>query len=192
MTVAISMMRCSSGLSPVISRSIQIRLSLRFTWAPERRMQCGSTQGTFQRSTAEHVQMCMKYHLPTLAIDVHGHTVAGQSMLAGETLRRQQQAADELAVLVREVVQRRDVRFGNHEAMERRLGVNVLEGQDALVLVDSLGGELTRDDLAKQARWVRRHHRPPSPAESISRRPLSARARVPPSMYSSSPPTGTP
>ena len=86
------------------------------------------------------------------------------------------------------------MRLRDDEAMKRRLRMNVLEREDRVVLVDTIGGNLARDDLAEQAASGRQ---PSSrallrPADSISRRPLSARASVPPSMYSSSPPTGTP
>ncbi len=54
-----------------------------------------------------------------------------------------------LLVLGTEIVQRRAVDLRNHEAMERRLRMNVLEREQRLGLVDSIRRNLARDDLAK-------------------------------------------
>src|SRR6185503_2400930 len=182
------MMRFASGSRPVISRSIQIRFSLRLTTASL------SPQRAFQRSPAEHVEVDVKDDLPALAIHVHRNAVTGQAMLRGEPLRRQQQTTDEGALLRREVVERRDVNLRHDQTVKRRLRMNVLECEHGFVFVQPLSGQLPRNDLAEQAGRVRHgHHCPPSlPAASMARRPVSARASVPASMYSSSPPTGTP
>jgi len=53
--------------------------------------------------------------------------------------------------LVRHLVSGRDVRFGNDENVDRRLGRDVVEGVDGLVLVHFFGGDHPCDDLTKQA-----------------------------------------
>ena len=53
--------------------------------------------------------------------------------------------------LVRHLVSGCDVRFGNDENVDGRLGRDVVEGVDGLVLIDFFGGDHTLDDLTKQA-----------------------------------------
>ena len=44
-----------------------------------------------------------------------------------------------------------DVFFGDHQKMHRRLGIQVVEGQEFPILVDLPGGDLTLDDFTKYA-----------------------------------------
>src|SRR5262252_1639159 len=130
--------------------------------------------------------------LAAFATHVHRDPITGQRRVGGDALRREQQRPDQLLVAGTEIVQRRTVNFGDYEAMKRSLRVNVLERKQCLGLVDTARRYVARDDLAEQAiRIVVAHARPPG-TDSISRRPRSARDSVPLSMYSSSPPTGTP
>src|SRR4051794_4877015 len=99
-TVAISMTRSLSGLSPVISRSIQIKLSLRFTSASGVRLaQCAG-----ERPAAEHVQVNVEDDLAAFAPDVHCDAIARQRRVGGDAFRRQQQRPDQVLVTGTEVV----------------------------------------------------------------------------------------
>ena len=68
--------------------------------------------------------------------------------------------SDDLGVLRREVEDGRDVLFGNHEDVSRRLGIDVLDGDASLVLMHLGRGDRPFDDLAEQAILV--HRRAPS------------------------------
>src|SRR5262245_5057920 len=148
MTVAISMMRSRSGSSPVISRSIQIRFSFRFT-ATLSVSPRALAKRAFERTTTQHVQMDVKHDLAAFPIDVHDHAIARQSVISRKTFRGKQEAADQCGMIRIEVVQRGDVSLRNDEPMNRRLRMDVLEGDDRVVLVDTIRRQLARHDLAK-------------------------------------------
>ena len=63
-------------------------------------------------------------------------------MVRGKALGRQQQCANEIALFGREIVQRSPVRLRDHESVERRLRMNVLEGENPVVVVEAIGGKL--------------------------------------------------
>src|SRR5690606_13417943 len=148
-----------------------------------------SPERSLERPTAQNVQMRVEDDLTALLVHVHRDAVAGQPVLRREALRGEQQRAGEASVTGRKIVQRREMPLRYHERVKRRLRMNVLEREQRVVLVETLGGNLSRDDLAEKA--VRLVH-PRCSCASILRRPANARESVPPSMNSSSPPTGTP
>ena len=116
-----------------------------------------STERTLHRPAAEHVQVRVEDDLPAFAIDVHRDTVARQPVLARRcACAVEQQRANELASAARvKSLSVATMRLRDHEAMKRRLRMNVLEREDRVVLVDSIGGKLARHDLAEQAIRVR-------------------------------------
>ena len=54
-------------------------------------------------------------------------------------------------ILGSEVVEAGEVASRDDQHVRRRLRIDVIEGDDAVVLVDDGCGDLTRDDLAEQA-----------------------------------------
>ena len=97
--------------------------------------------------------MDMKDCLAGIAIGVEDRSVAArrQAAFAGDSGRPPHQFADEPVVLGAELVERRDMPFRYDQHVGRRLRVDVVEGDDAIVLVDQRRGNLTPDDFAEQA-----------------------------------------
>ena len=75
----------------------------------------------------------------------------GDALLSGKLPRDQVDMAYEGGVIVSEVVRAADVLAGNDEDMDRRLGVDILERDDPLVLVDDRTRYLPGYDIAEEA-----------------------------------------
>src|SRR5690606_154725 len=52
-----------------------------------------------------------------------------------------------------------DVKFRNHQQMHRRMRLNIMKGEDVVVLVHFFGGQFAARDLAENAARVERTHR---------------------------------
>ena len=95
----------------------------------------------------------MKDCLTRSAIRVEQRTVAGLRKPA--LLCDERGAADELAdnliVFGPDVIERRDVPLRHDQDVRRRLRVDVVERENAIVLVDDARGYLPLDDFAEQA-----------------------------------------
>src|SRR5215470_12684734 len=89
--------------------------------------------------TAEHVHVQMLHFLPPDAPGIDDRPVAvGRALLAREAPRERENPSQNLGILQRRVRERSDMALRNHHEMHRRLRVDVLEGEDILVLVDLL------------------------------------------------------
>ncbi|MNY53708.1 hypothetical protein D3C86_1894880 [compost metagenome] len=62
-----------------------------------------------------------------------------------------------VTAIAREVRDRGDVLLRDHEDVDRRLGVDVAEGDGVIVLVDDLRRDLAGDDLAEETIGHLRH-----------------------------------
>src|SRR5215470_3305428 len=104
------------------------------------------------RSAAEQMQMNVKYGLAGVAVGVEDRPkAAGQPSLLGERGGPSDQLAHDAIVARLDVVQRCDMPLRHDEDMGRRLRIDVVEGEDAVVLVDDRSRHLALDDLAEKA-----------------------------------------
>jgi len=97
--------------------------------------------------------MDMEHRLTSVAVAVQDRPVPalGVAVLLGQCGRAADHHADKVVVVRSQIVQRRDVLARNDEDMKRRLGIDVLERDKILVLVDELTGDRASDDLTEQA-----------------------------------------
>ena len=106
------------------------------------------------RPPAEQMQMDVKNRLAGVAVGVEDRPKSAGRDAAG--LRDQRGAshhlADELVVVGGEIVERRDVPPRHDEDVGRRLRIDVVEGDDALVFEDDGGVDFVIHDRAEEAR----------------------------------------
>ncbi len=109
---------------------------------------------------------------PGVAIEDKPKSV-GQTPFPRDIGGLQVEMPDEGGVFRREVEDGRDMPFGNHQNMRRRLGIDVLDGDALLVLMNLGGGDRPFDDFAEEAILV--HQRAPRVEFYQSSRELRAR-----------------
>jgi PPOX class probable FMN-dependent enzyme len=99
------------------------------------------------------MEMDVKDRLTCVAVDVEHRPIAalGVPMFRGNRSAPSQHGANQMVVGRGQVVQRRDVPSWNHEHVERSLRVDVVEGDQFVVLVCELGRNVSSRNLAKQA-----------------------------------------
>jgi|TARA_R100000541_G_scaffold2163_2_gene7645 hypothetical protein len=99
----------------------------------------------------EHMHMDVMYRLTSKVVAVHDNPKAFlTALLFGQTLRgKKDMASEKLVVILTEVMQGCDVFLWNYQEMRRRLGRDVIEGDNLFVFIDLLRGEGPGDDLAK-------------------------------------------
>jgi len=93
--------------------------------------------------------MEMRHRLATIDPDVCHHPIPplGQALLASHLTHDPLQVPNEPLVVFGHVVQRRDRLFGDHQEMDRRLGMDVPERQRDVVLKEDRGRNLFSYDL---------------------------------------------
>jgi len=74
----------------------------------------------------------------------------GQTFLFCNVGRGDQQLRQEISVLVATVLYRRYMSFRDNKRMDRRLRINIVEGQRVIVFIDDLGGDGFLHDLTKE------------------------------------------
>src|SRR5271169_61404 len=95
--------------------------------------------------------MQMEYRLPRPRPDVVHRAVSVLDAALAPDLRRYELAvAKDLGVFWRGFLQSDDVPLGEDEHVSRRFGVDVLEGEHLVVLVNLLRGNLPGDNFAKE------------------------------------------
>ena len=101
----------------------------------------------------------MKDGLPRFAsvIDHHSISVFFQTFLRGNGFCNKEEVADELPVGDCNTMDVLNMLFRNNQRVRRRLGIDILECQGKVVLVNDLGGNLFFDDLAEKAVRIRAH-----------------------------------
>lgn len=72
-----------------------------------------------------------------------------KSFVPGYVSRCEEYASQDRGAVFGNLVQRGEVVFGDDEDVDRRLRIDVLEGQDFSVLEHDPGGDLFGDDLAE-------------------------------------------
>ena len=72
-------------------------------------------------------------------------------MLGGEVSRDHEEPAQQRSLIVTDIVQRRDMGFGNDDAVERRLWTDVLERENLFIFIDAIGRQLAGNDLTENA-----------------------------------------
>jgi hypothetical protein len=75
--------------------------------------------------------------------------VFGAALFFGQFLGLVEQSAGQGAILRFQFHDIPDMLFGNQEKMNRRLGGDVVEGQEFIILIDLLARNLPRDDFTK-------------------------------------------
>jgi hypothetical protein len=107
----------------------------------------------------------MKNSLPSTGANVHHSTVSVLNVALARDLRRNQvTAANHVGVFSLCVVQSRKMFLRDHQHVRRSLRLDVFKGEDMLVLINLLRGNLATDNAAEKAVAVRIGHRL-SPAE---------------------------
>jgi hypothetical protein len=76
-------------------------------------------------------------------------SVFSETFLLSDLPDFREQMADKIQLVFRDILQRSVVSFGNDQGVYGCLRVDVIEGEDALVIVDDLAGDLSVDDLAE-------------------------------------------
>jgi hypothetical protein len=107
---------------------------------------------------AQQVQMQMMDRLSAIVARIHNDPVASIKVQGTRNIcRSRHQQAQQRSILSNALCQRGNMLFGNDQQMRRSLRVDVRKYDAALILVDSVGWDGARDDLAKQA--IGRHGR---------------------------------
>src|SRR5438093_2801436 len=119
----------------------------------------GSTRRPRHLAPPQPMHMEVEDRLAALPAGVRHHPVAsfGNPFFLCHTGRRLQKTPQEGPIA--RVVQAADMPLGNHQHMDRRLRVDVLEREHLVVLQDDLGRNLPGADLAKET-IHRDAHRP--------------------------------
>jgi hypothetical protein len=99
------------------------------------------------------VQVDVKDRLPGLGVAIEDRAIAaiGKPVVFRDGGRATDHFPDQPIVGVPQIVQRRDVPSRDDEDVHRRLWVDVLEGDEMLVLMDDRCRDFPFDDLAEQA-----------------------------------------
>ena len=105
------------------------------------------------RAAAEDVQVDVEHRLPGVRVAVENRPVAPIGVTGSFRERRtpSHDLPDKAVIIGSELVEAGDMASRDDQHVRRCLRVDVLEGDDAVVLVDDGCGDLTRDDLAEQA-----------------------------------------
>ncbi len=90
-------------------------------------------------------------------IDDHPVTAFIKTPLGSDGLGNKEQVPDELTVRDNNAVNVGNMFFRHDERMDRRLGIDILKSDRILIFVDYCCGDLSFDDLAKQAVRSRAH-----------------------------------
>ncbi len=102
-------------------------------------------------SSSQHVQMQMNDRLSSVPAGVGHHPIArsGDPFLIGYLGRGLKETAQKGLIPRPGLAQGADMPFGDDQDMNRGLGVEVLEGQDLLILQDHLRRDLAGSDFAE-------------------------------------------
>jgi hypothetical protein len=78
-------------------------------------------------------------------------TVFPDSQVLGDLPGSEEDVAQEISFFFGDVIQRRDVLFGYDQNVDRCLRIDIIEGDDAIVLKNELSRNTLADNFAKQA-----------------------------------------
>ena len=103
-----------------------------------------------------HVQVKHGLSRPGTVIDVEPIGI-GNPLIHRDPVRRQQQVAQQQAIVLSGIRQHGDRLFGDDEDMDRGLGIDVPEGQTQVIFINDIGGDFAFDYLAEQGVGHRIH-----------------------------------
>jgi hypothetical protein len=107
------------------------------------------------RASAQQMQVKMMDSLPAVIARIHHHAISLLELLRARKFRRSRhQVAEQRLVLRQRSGLRDNMDLWNDEQVGRCLGIDVGKANAQLVFIDSVGWDVTRDDLAKQAVWT--------------------------------------
>ena len=97
--------------------------------------------------------MYMKDSLPGLGVAIEDRSISaiGDAVLGCQSRGSPHHLSNDAIVTMCQVVHARDVAPGHDQDVHRRLRIDVLEGDEAIVRIDDIPGNLTSNDSAKEA-----------------------------------------
>ena len=103
-------------------------------------------------SAGDNVKVDVIHLLSSFGTAVHADTVSSLAVARGlgDPSRGEQTATDVLDVAVLKRLNSRDVALRNHEHVQRRLRIDVLEREHAIVLVLDIGRTIPHDDATEE------------------------------------------
>ena len=103
-------------------------------------------------SLPEYVHVDVVDRLAAQVVAVHDDPEAVLAALFfGQPLRREKDVSGKrLVILLAEIVERGDVLLRDHQEVHGRLGRNIVEGDDLIVFINLVCGDVSRHDLAEQ------------------------------------------
>lgn len=106
-----------------------------------------------QRLAAQHVEVQVLYNLPGIFTDVGNHAVAGADNTFGlsNLLHGGKQAPKHGGILSAQIMRRCKMLLRDHQHMNGRLRLNIVEGEHMLVFEDFRRGNFAGDDFAEDA-----------------------------------------
>src|SRR5690606_23676143 len=117
---------------------------------------CPSDKRAFRESAHEHVRVHVEHRLAGVRARVEHETEVAVGVLLGETLRDRDDVLQQLGVGRGEAHHIRVLRRLRHdEQVDGGLRLDVVQGDDALVFVHDVGGDLARDDPLEDRRGFR-------------------------------------
>jgi ribosome small subunit-dependent GTPase A len=104
-------------------------------------------------ATCQQVQVDMEYRLPAIGITVHDSTVTAaiHARARGDACGGLHHLPHQQPMRIIHIIQRGDMLFGDHQYVQRCLGVDVTECQHLVVLVDFIRLDFTGHHFAEQA-----------------------------------------
>jgi hypothetical protein len=110
------------------------------------------TRRPTEAASAEEMDMKVEHRLTCVGADVdYGPVATLQTSLTGNLGGGEVAVADDLRITGLGFFETGEVALGDDQHVGRSLRVNVLKGNDLVVLIYLFGGNFTRDDLAEQA-----------------------------------------
>ena len=96
------------------------------------------------------MQVYVKHRLASACIAIHNGPVAliCNALRSSDFLGRQVHVTHDTAVVLAEVIDRRNVFTRNNQYMRWRLGIDIAKGNRGFRLVNDVGGYIAIDDLA--------------------------------------------
>ena len=96
----------------------------------------------------------VEHRLTSIAVAVDDGAIAGgiDAALLGNQAGASNHRAHELVISSLQIVQGRNVPFGNDQNVHRRFRLDVLECQQLIIFVHAFCGDFPGDNLAEQAR----------------------------------------
>ena len=104
-------------------------------------------------ASAQHMEMKMKHALAAMQTGIDDEAVPsiGNPLLFCDRITGRQQTPEEPDIRILKFGHRGHMSSGNNERMRRRLGIDIVERNHQIVLIDEHRGNGPRDNFAKEA-----------------------------------------